>query len=116
MIQHDQRHCPTCQRPTLHVRNRYDMPHTGYLVVWAFACLVAIVAPRTFWALFCGPLVVILPVAWFVHGLINLLVAGPAYRCATCGSATGQSAAVADEQERLRRALAKAAERRGAAG
>ena len=44
MLQHTQSHCLTCQRPTLHVRNTYDVPHVGHLIVVCALGLAALIA------------------------------------------------------------------------
>ena len=109
MLQHTQSHCLTCQRPTLHVRNTYDTPHTAHLI---FVCALGL------GALIAGPLMTFLIIAagcwalvWASHTFANFLSAGVSFRCTHCGSPVALEAALTNvaEQQRLQAAMAKAA-------
>jgi len=69
-LQHSQYNCPTCKRPTMHVRNTYDVPHVLHLLVSVFLCGL--------W----------LPV-WFAHTLLNEIAPGEPWRCQNCGTGRG---------------------------
>lgn len=112
MHQHAQAHCQTCQRPTLHVRNSYDVPHVGHLILVCAFGLAAAVNPL--WPLFAGAALAWLAV-WAAHTAVNWLSVGPPYRCQVCGS-TPAIARGDDEAQRLERAMAKAAAMKARAG
>lgn len=74
-----QSHCEYCNRPTLHVRDSYVMPHGGH----AAATLLLFLLGLLFWpALFLAGLWVCL---WFFHTLMNFSFKSR-YRCTLCGS------------------------------
>lgn len=86
MFQHASAHCATCQRPTLQVRNSYDVPHVCHLIAVCAFGMAAIVTRDPQAAVLClagccGWLVV-----WALQTVVNLCLPGPPYRCAACGS------------------------------
>jgi hypothetical protein len=117
MLQHSQSHCLTCQRPTLHVRSTYDVPHTAHLLAVAALGLGALVArDLTLTPLLAGAACLWLTI-WAAHALLNTVSGGQPFRCHVCGSTPATSAAIADatEAQRLQAAMAKAAAKRAGA-
>src|SRR5436305_1822158 len=117
MLQHTQSHCLACQRPTLHLRSTYDVPHTAHLIFVCALGLGALVARDGL----LSPLLIIAATCWLLiwasHSFVNLFAAGVPFRCHDCGSPVATAAALAgvSEQQRLQAALAKAAAKKGAA-
>ena len=83
-VEYEQDLCHRCGRLTMHVRNTYDVPHIGHLLVTIFTL--------GFW----------LPI-WFLHCLVNLWSSEP-FRCQACGQAAGE---LTGEQKAGRRAAAR---------
>jgi hypothetical protein len=117
-IQHTQSHCLACKRPTLHVRNTYDVPHLGHLVFFCALWLAGLFVPNATLTVLFGLAAVVWLAAWAAHTLANWLSASEPFRCHACGTpaATGRALADATEQQRLQAALAKAAAKRQTAG
>lgn len=80
MIQHAQYVCKTCQKPTLHVRNRYTVPHIGHLVLTLFFAALGIAFPPAL--LLAGGWLCV----WILHGLLNVFTLRR-FRCNVCGAA-----------------------------
>ena len=69
--QQRQSYCNRCERPTLHVRETYDVPHLIHLIITIFLCGL--------W----------LPI-WILHTLSNSLGSTASFLCGDCGQKTGQ--------------------------
>jgi len=78
MLQQTQKFCRTCNRPTLHTRNRYRVPHLSHLVFMLVLIVVAIIFPLAWLA------VILWPFMWLLHCMANLFSLTP-YRCQQCG-------------------------------
>jgi hypothetical protein len=90
-LHHWQYPCPTCQRPTLHVRNSYDVPHLEHLVFFALLVLTSLLTDDSTISI-----VLILAAAgwlcvWAVTWLANKLIRKEPFRCHACGLAAGES-------------------------
>ena len=72
-IQHWQTYCHTCKRPTLHIRNTYDVPHVAHLLATLFLCGL--------W----------LPI-WILHGMLTS--GEEPFLCQFCGTDAETSAAM----------------------
>lgn len=82
-LQQQQYFCQNCQKPTLHTRNTYDVPHVAHLLASVFLC--------GFW----------LPI-WALHTFANAKSTVP-FLCNACGTSIDDSREARWAQERQQR-------------
>src|SRR5262245_30546921 len=107
MLQHTQSHCVACQRPTLFVRNTYDVPHVVYVVLVCASVLATLIARDVVLLSLFGLSAAVWVFFWSVHAIANLVTAGAPFRCHHCGTEapTGKTLEAIDERQRLDRAM-----------
>jgi hypothetical protein len=89
-IQYGRYACKSCGKPALHVRDTYDLPNVGYILVIGFLSVDALITRDPLIASYCVLGVAAVAGLWGLHTVVSLFTAGEPYRCQACGAEAGR--------------------------